>query len=334
MIRLSAGSGISDTLVTHEPVANGDYLNVVGELKGSGINNLSEGDMNALTQDIEERLFKEAFCNKDSKLWATNQIERRKKLKIERAEKERTDTPKDKEGKLIPQIGLSKYEQTTGLKRRRGTLVIMVANGEDLDHIEAAYEALAARKTITIELENITTTTLNMATKEDKAKRGMLTQKENEIQDNINVIMENRNQFKIIAYKGYAYDTISNYRKETNDVLATQRSPGKVTGIEHHTTSTPNGDMEIYIITVSSPKDRDLILGLSSGTPRLTYSEDTARGSSLKSGRKEMLQVGQLNKGGTRVTFKTNGSSTGMNTNPRYMKAGGSSERNENPRHE
>jgi hypothetical protein len=170
---------------------------------------------------------------------------------------------------------LSKYEQTTGPKRRRGTIITTVANGEDLVHIEAAYEALATRKTISIELEN-STITLNMATKEDKAKRGMLTQKENEIQDNINVITENRNQFKIIAFKGYAHDTISSYRKETNDFLATQRSKGKVTGIEHHTTNTPNGDMEIYIITISSPKDRDLILGLSSGTLRLTYSEDTA----------------------------------------------------------
>jgi hypothetical protein len=34
-----------------------------------------------------------------------------------------------------------------------------------------------------------------------------------------------------------------------------------------------------------------------------------------------MLQAGQLNKGGTRVTFKTNGSATGMNSNPSYMKA-------------
>jgi hypothetical protein len=55
---------------------------------------------------------------------------------------------------------------------------------------------LAARKTITAELEN-STITLNMATKEDRAKRGMLTQEENEIQDNINVITENRNQFKM-----------------------------------------------------------------------------------------------------------------------------------------
>jgi hypothetical protein len=34
-----------------------------------------------------------------------------------------------------------------------------------------------------------------------------------------------------------------------------------------------------------------------------------------------VLQVGQLNKEGTRVTFKTNGNQTGMNTNPNYMKA-------------
>jgi hypothetical protein len=264
VLRVSAGPGTPDTLMTHEPVANGEYADVVGEFKGLGINNLSEEDMNTLTQDLEEILLKIASNNKDSKLWATKQIERRKKIKTERAEKERNDTPiRDKEGKLIPQIGLSKYEQSTGPKRRRGTLVIMVANGEDADHFEAAYEAFAARKTVTAELEN-STITLSMATKEDKAKRGMLiTQKENEIQDNINVITENRNQFKTIAYKGYAHGTISNYRKETNGFLAsTQRSKGKVTGIEHHTTNTSNGDMEIYIITVSSPKDRDLILGL------------------------------------------------------------------------
>jgi hypothetical protein len=149
--------------------------------------------MGTLSQDIEEKLFKGALGNKDSRPWATEQIERSKGFKTERAEKERTDTPKDNEGKLVPQNGLSKYEQTTGLKRRRGALIVMVANGEDLDHIEAAYEALGARKTISIELEN-STITLNMATKEDRAKRGMVTQKENEIQDNINAITENRNQ--------------------------------------------------------------------------------------------------------------------------------------------
>jgi hypothetical protein len=47
-VRLSAGPGLPDTLMTHEPVANGDYSNVVGELKGPGINNLSEGDMDVL----------------------------------------------------------------------------------------------------------------------------------------------------------------------------------------------------------------------------------------------------------------------------------------------
>ena len=34
-----------------------------------------------------------------------------------------------------------------------------------------------------------------------------------------------------------------------------------------------------------------------------------------------MLHVGQLNKGGTRVSFRTNGNNTGLNTNPNYMKA-------------
>jgi hypothetical protein len=121
------------------------------------------------------------------------------------------------------------------------------------------------------------------------------------------VITENRNQFKTIAYKGFGHDTISNYRKETNDYLATHGGEGEVTGIEHHTTNTSTGDIEIYITTVSNPRDRDLILGLTSGTPRLTYTEETARGPSLRYGRKGMLHVGQLNKGGTRVSFRTNG---------------------------
>jgi hypothetical protein len=46
------------------------------------------------------------------------------------------------EGTLIPQIGLSKYDQITGLKRRRGTLIIMVAEEGDLDHLETSYDAL------------------------------------------------------------------------------------------------------------------------------------------------------------------------------------------------
>jgi hypothetical protein len=276
VLRPSAGPGIPDTLVTHEPVANGGYSDVVGEFKGSGIDSLSEEDMGTLTHKIEEILPKEALGNKGSLRWATEKMERKSVLMNDRAEKDRADTPKDNEGKLIPQIGLSKYEQSTGLKRRRGTVVIMVANGEDIDHLEAAYEAIATRKTIAVELENITIT-LNMSSKEDKAKRDMLTQKENEIQDNINVITENRNQFKIIAYKGYGHDTISKYRKETNDFLATHGSKGGVMGIEHHATNTSTGDMEIYITTVSNPnpRDRDLILGLSSGTLGLTYTEAT-----------------------------------------------------------
>jgi hypothetical protein len=73
--------------------------------------------------------------------------------------------------------------------------------------------------------------------------------------------------------------------------------------------------------TVSNPRDRDLILGYISGTIRLKYTEETARGPSLKFGRQGLLHVGQLNKGGTRVSFRAKGSNTGLNTNPIYMKA-------------
>ena len=66
MLRLAAGPGTPDTLMTHEPVANGAYSDVVGEFKGSGINNLSEEDMNTLTHKIEEILLREALGNKDS----------------------------------------------------------------------------------------------------------------------------------------------------------------------------------------------------------------------------------------------------------------------------
>jgi hypothetical protein len=59
-----------------------------------------------------------------------------------------------------------------------------------------------------LQLEN-STTTLNMSNKEDKAKRDMLTQKENEVQDNIKVITENRNQFKIVGYNGFVGGIIS-----------------------------------------------------------------------------------------------------------------------------
>jgi hypothetical protein len=153
MLRLAGGSGFPDTLMTQEPVANGEHSNVIGEFKGSGINNLSEEDMNTLTHKIEEMMLQEAQSNEDSTEWATNKME---KNIAEREEKEKNDTPDENEGKLIPQIGLSKYEQSMGLKRRRGTIVIMIciADGEDLDQFEAAYEALAARKTIKVELEN------------------------------------------------------------------------------------------------------------------------------------------------------------------------------------
>ena len=121
MPRLAGGPGFPDTLMTHEPVANGEYSNVVGEFKGSGINNLSEEDMNTLTHKIEEILLKEALSNEDSSQWATNKMEKNKILLTEREEKEKNGTPKENEGKLIPQTGLSKYEQSIGLKRRRGT---------------------------------------------------------------------------------------------------------------------------------------------------------------------------------------------------------------------
>jgi hypothetical protein len=45
---------------------------------------------------------------------------------------------------------LGKYNQITGLKRRRGGLIIMVAKEEDVDHIETAYGALAQQGTIKI----------------------------------------------------------------------------------------------------------------------------------------------------------------------------------------
>ena len=46
--------------MTQEPVANGEYSSVIGEFKASGINNLSEGDMNTLTHKVEDILPKEA----------------------------------------------------------------------------------------------------------------------------------------------------------------------------------------------------------------------------------------------------------------------------------
>jgi hypothetical protein len=61
----------------------------------------------------------------------------------ERAEKERTDRPSPNERKLIPQIGLDKYDQVIGPKRRRGVLITMAAQGVNVDHVETSYEALA-----------------------------------------------------------------------------------------------------------------------------------------------------------------------------------------------
>ena len=112
------------------------------------------------------------------------------------------------------------------------------------------------------------------------------------------------------------------YRQETNDHLAKNGGTATdgVTGIEHHTTSTNSGDMEIYIITVATPRDRDLILGHIRGKVKLKYSEDTARGSSLKFGRQGLLHVGQLNHEGKRISFKIKGNNTGLNSNPTYMK--------------
>jgi hypothetical protein len=60
--------------MTHEPVANGEYSNAVGEFKGPGINNLSEEDMGTLTHKIEEILLKGALSNEDSSQWATNKM--------------------------------------------------------------------------------------------------------------------------------------------------------------------------------------------------------------------------------------------------------------------
>jgi hypothetical protein len=95
----------------------------------------------------------------------------------------------------------------------------MTTDEEDLCHYDTAYEAFAEMRTARIDLGNNNTITLNMGNKEDKAKRDMLTQEENEVQDNIKVIMENRYQVKIIGYKGFVDDTKDKYRQETNDHL-------------------------------------------------------------------------------------------------------------------
>jgi hypothetical protein len=66
----------------------------VGEPKGLGTNNLNEEEMNILTQEIDEKLLKKALSIKNSKVWATEQIERGTKIKSDRAEKEKNDVPR------------------------------------------------------------------------------------------------------------------------------------------------------------------------------------------------------------------------------------------------
>ena len=78
--------------------------------------------------------------------------------------------------------------------------------------------------------------------------------------------------------------------------------------------------MEIYIITVATPKDRDLILGHERGISMLRYTTDVARGANLKYGRQALFHVGQLMHKGQRISFRTRGGDTGLNSNPQYMK--------------
>jgi hypothetical protein len=79
----------------------------------------------------------------------------------------------------------------------------MAAQGENVDHIDTAYEALAQMETIKTRLGE-RTIALNMATKGDKAKkRSMLAQGESEIQDNIKTITDNRSQSRPSDSKGH-----------------------------------------------------------------------------------------------------------------------------------
>jgi FtsZ-binding cell division protein ZapB len=63
------------------------------------------------------------------------------------------------------------------------------------------------------------TITLHMTTKEDKAKKSMLTQEESEVQDNIRKIINDRNQVKALGYNGMGSETTNGYEKETNAFL-------------------------------------------------------------------------------------------------------------------
>jgi hypothetical protein len=81
-----------------------------------------------------------------------------------------------------------------------------------------------------------------------------------------NTIASNRNQFKIIGYNGFSQKNIDSYKEETNAFLNEQGSSGAVVSIEHNTADTSKGDMEMFVVTVTNPNDRDLILGLVEGT--------------------------------------------------------------------
>ena len=94
-------------------------------------------------------------------------------------------------------------------------------------------------------------------------------------------------RFKIIGFKGKGPETTSNYENETNACLIEQESTGRAIMADHHTANTNRGDMEICIITritATSPKDRDLILGLvNAGINRLMYTATTPEEHTLSS---------------------------------------------------
>ena len=90
MVRLGKQEGFPDTLLTQEPVANGNYSNSVGEFKTKGVNNLSEEDMNTLTHIIEDHLLKQALASIKSKDWATKKLEKKQEA-ARRTPRERKD---------------------------------------------------------------------------------------------------------------------------------------------------------------------------------------------------------------------------------------------------
>ena len=127
-------------------------------------------------------MLKTALKTRGSKERAEKEIERKKKIITERAELERNDKPNDNEGKLCKQEGLNKYEQKTGLKRSSGKISSMVAKEEDLDPFKQAYEVMAKEGPANMTI-GTKTSTLHMATKQERANRGMLTQEESKIQE-------------------------------------------------------------------------------------------------------------------------------------------------------